>query len=252
MLARIQSFVNNVTIITGTFLDSFQDQLVYIFDGSYTIVKGMVDGTGDVATSGAAPALAAGEWRANILRAVTSLISNGALTVTSGGATITGNSGVTGTFTATSNISSSVGNVSANLALVAGTTVTAGTGLTVTSGTSSFGGPIAATASAWEIADPGNGGAIPVTASGVVNLACGAGAETRTIAIPTFNGQSMLIHMSTNGGGAITLTASQAINGVGDTNMVFASVRDMVKLEGVEVGGALRWSVTASYDVVFS
>jgi hypothetical protein len=94
------------------------------------------------------------------------------------------------------------------------------------------------------LADPGTGVAIPVTASRYVGLVVGAGAETNTLAIPTFLGQKMILNVDTIGGGTRVVTVGQGINKAGNTIITFAALRDNVVLEAVKVAGAFRWQVT--------
>lgn len=113
-----------------------------------------------------------------------------------------------------------------------------------------FQSKIAAGAAAWTIADPGNAGAIPVTASGVAPLTS-AGAETRTIAIPSFIGQKIAIICDVYVGD-IVITSSQSINQAGNTIITLGAAADMIELTGMQVGGALRWRVTANDGAALS
>lgn len=117
-------------------------------------------------------------------------------------------------------------------------------------GLTTFAGKIAATASAWAITDPGNAGAIPVTSSGVCAMTS-AGAETRTLAIPTFVGQQLTLICDTYVGN-IVVTSAQAINQAGNTTMTFGAAADYIKLEAATVGGALRWRVAANDGTTLS
>lgn len=117
-------------------------------------------------------------------------------------------------------------------------------------GLTTFAGKIAATASAWAITDPGNAGAIAVTSSGVCMLTS-AGAETRTLAIPTFVGQQLTLICDTYVGN-IVVTSAQAINQAGNTVMTFGAAADYIKLEAATVGGALRWRVAANDGTALS
>jgi hypothetical protein len=99
-------------------------------------------------------------------------------------------------------------------------------------------------------ADPGNAGAIPVTSSGQCALTS-AGAETRTLAIPTFAGQRLLLHCDVYVGN-IVVTSAQAINQTGNTIMTFGAARDNCELVGITVGGALRWQVAYNDGVALS
>lgn len=100
------------------------------------------------------------------------------------------------------------------------------------------------------LTDPGNAGAIAVTKSGSLALTS-AGAETRTLAIPTFKGQQIAIYDDTHVGN-IVITASQALNQAGNTVMTFGAVRDNCVLEAITVGGALRWQIIANDGVALS
>lgn len=111
-------------------------------------------------------------------------------------------------------------------------------------------GLLSADARAWLIPDPGNAKALPVTDSGVVPLKS-AGAETRTLAIPTFVGQKLALICDTYVGN-IVVTSSQAINQAGNTIMTFGVATDMIELTAMTVGGALRWRVTANDGVALS
>lgn len=91
------------------------------------------------------------------------------------------------------------------------------------------------------IADPGDGGAIPVTKFGTVAITT-AGAETRTLAIPTYAGQQLLLGLNVDGGDCV-ITSAQSINAAGNTTITLNDAGDFVKLEGITIGGALRWRV---------
>jgi len=128
--------------------------------------------------------------------------------------------------------------------------VTTNTAQTI-SGLKTFSANPAYTATAQQIADPGTGAAIPVTASGTVEIVT-AGAETNTLAIPTFFGQRLTLIMDTRVGGDRVVTSAQAINQAGNTIMTFGAAADMIVLEAMKVGGAFRWRVTANDGVALS
>ena len=121
---------------------------------------------------------------------------------------------------------------------------------TVLAGNVSFSAAPRAAAAAFTIADPGNAGAIPVTTDGVCALTS-AGAETRTLAIPTFMGQRLSLVCDTYVGN-IVVTSAQALNQAGNTIMTFGAVRDYIALEAITVGGALRWQVLGNDGVALS
>ena len=104
-----------------------------------------------------------------------------------------------------------------------------------------FNGKVAYGASAQTIADPGNAGAIAVTANGVCNLTT-AGAETRTLAIPTFVGQRLTLCLDTDGGDCVVTVAS-AFNQAGNTTITLNDAGDTINLVGATIGGSRRWRI---------
>jgi hypothetical protein len=112
----------------------------------------------------------------------------------------------------------------------------------------------AASATANAIADPGGANAaIPVTASGTVALTiASAGAETNTLAIPTFIGQRLTIVADTVGTGTRAITAASAVNGAGNTVMTFNAVRDQIDLIGITVAGTRAWAILLNISVTLS
>lgn len=100
------------------------------------------------------------------------------------------------------------------------------------------------------IADPGNAGAIAVTASGTCRLVSAA-AETRTLAIPTFIGQQVVLTFETDGGDVV-VTAASAINVAGNTKMTFGDIGDTISLFGAIRGGTRQWSVQGNDGVALS
>ena len=103
------------------------------------------------------------------------------------------------------------------------------------------------------IADPGNTTkAIPVTASGICEIVT-TGAETRTIAAPTFAGQVIVINMITDGGDCV-ITASAAINATGNNTMTFGEVGDVIGLVGRKTAATptYTWAVLFNDGVALS
>ena len=92
------------------------------------------------------------------------------------------------------------------------------------------------------ITDPGNGGAIPVTRSGCVALVT-AGAETRTLAAPTFVNQMLTLYFKTDGGDCV-VTAATGLNAGGNTRITLNDENDSIQLIGAYNGTALRWRVS--------
>jgi len=91
------------------------------------------------------------------------------------------------------------------------------------------------------ITDPGNAGAIPATQSGSCKIVS-AGAETRTLAIPTFAGQKLSLYMDTDGGDCV-ITSAQRINVAGNTTITLNDAGDIINLEAIRIANALRWQV---------
>lgn len=91
------------------------------------------------------------------------------------------------------------------------------------------------------IADPGDAGAIPVTRSGVCALTS-AGAETRTLAIPTFLGQRLTLVCDTYVGDIVVAT-STAVNVANNNRLTFGAVSEALELVAVSVAGALVWQI---------
>ena len=100
------------------------------------------------------------------------------------------------------------------------------------------------------IADPGNAGAIPVTASGHCEVVT-AGAETRTLAAPTFNGQELLLSMKTDGGDAV-VTCATTVNQTGNNTITLNDAGDAVRLVAKQNGANLRWSVVSNDGATLS
>lgn len=119
-----------------------------------------------------------------------------------------------------------------------------------TAGLFTFQGKQAATANAYRITDPGNGAAIPVTSDGHCPLTS-AGAETRTLATPSYVGQRLSLICDVYVGD-IVVTSAQRINQAGNTIMTFGAAADYIALEAVQIGGALRWQVAANDGVALS
>ncbi len=100
------------------------------------------------------------------------------------------------------------------------------------------------------IADPGNGGAIPVTYSGVCSITTG-GSETRSVAAPTFIGQTLEIIIDVDGGVAVVTFAS-AINQAGNTIATLTEVKDMLAVKCMQVAGVKVWRVMANDGAALS
>jgi len=100
------------------------------------------------------------------------------------------------------------------------------------------------------IADPGDGGAIPVSASGSCQLVT-EGAETRTLADPTAVGQWLNLSFKTDGGDCVITTASP-VNQTGNNTLTFADVGDHLLLIASQDGADIEWRVVANDGVALS
>ena len=99
------------------------------------------------------------------------------------------------------------------------------------------------------IDDPGDGLAIPVTASGVCALTTTeAGGETRTLAIPAFVGQQLTLTLDVDGGDCV-VTVAAAVNVTGNNTLTLDNAGETIVLVGTQVAGALVWRVAANDGV---
>lgn len=101
-----------------------------------------------------------------------------------------------------------------------------------------------------KIADPGDGGAIPVNFAGYVNLVT-AGAETRTIAAPQFVGQELQLNFITDGGDCV-ITVATFVNQTGNNTLTFADAGDVLILRAKQSGANLRWTVLHNDGIALS
>ena len=174
-------------------------------------------------------------WAGAANKAGSALAGTGAaLTLGSNGAAVasfdTGGAGLV--LAANKNLSGAAGTGAVDLSPLTGT-------FKPPTGLFTFQGKQAATAAGNNIADPGNAGAIPVTASGVCNITS-AGAETRTLAIPTFQGQRLNLCMNVDGGDVV-ITVASAFNQAANTTITMNDAGDSAELVGTLIGSALRW-----------
>jgi len=100
------------------------------------------------------------------------------------------------------------------------------------------------------ITDPGNAGAIPVTGSGHVDIVT-AGAETRTLAAPSFIGQELLVSLKTDGGNCV-VTCATTVNQTGNNTITFDDAGDAVLLVAKANGANKRWSVVSNDGAALS
>lgn len=98
-----------------------------------------------------------------------------------------------------------------------------------------------------------DGNAIPHDGrSGDSSMSVGVGAETRTLAIPTHQGQLITLVLSSTGGGTLAVTSSEAINLAGNTVATFTLAGSSLSLIAVKIGGVLRWRVLANDGAVLT
>jgi len=95
------------------------------------------------------------------------------------------------------------------------------------------------------IADPGDGGAIPVTKSGSVAITTTGVDDTRTLAIPGLAGITLAISLDVDGGDAV-ITVAAAINQAGNNTITMGDAGDIIVLTAVQVAGALVWRVVVN------
>ena len=95
------------------------------------------------------------------------------------------------------------------------------------------------------LADPGTGVAISAADSADVAITVGAGAETNTLAIPTYRGQTMGIFAESMGIGSRAITAASAINQAGNTIITLQTVNDYILLRAAmkAAAGTLAWRI---------
>lgn len=89
------------------------------------------------------------------------------------------------------------------------------------------------------ITDTGNGNAISNLASGVCPIVS-VGAETRTLDLPAFIGQEMILNMKTDGGNVV-VTVTGGVNEAGNNTINFFNTGQSLVIRGVEQGAGLVW-----------
>lgn len=100
------------------------------------------------------------------------------------------------------------------------------------------------------IADPGDGNAIPVVRSGLCTMTS-AGAETRTLAIPSVIGSKLVLSFDVDGGD-IVLTVASAANQTGNNTLTFADAGDYIILHCIQVAGVLAWRIGTNDGVALT
>lgn len=100
------------------------------------------------------------------------------------------------------------------------------------------------------IPDPGDGKDIDTSLSGTCALVT-AGSETRGLPDPSYPGQIIALYFKTDGGNCV-VTADNAVNQAGNTQITFDDAGDYIALIGIEVGSNLRWRVLQSDGVTLA
>jgi hypothetical protein len=148
------------------------------------------------------------------------------------------------TLAANKGIAALAGTASLDLSLATGTMKTP-TGIETHNGKQNAGAAVNL------IPDPGNAGAISVATDGVCAITT-AGAETSTLAAPTFVGQELCIICDTQAVGARVITVASAINKAGNTIITLAAAKDMIALKAMTVAGVKVWRVVATDGAALS
>lgn len=103
----------------------------------------------------------------------------------------------------------------------------------------------------WLIPDPGNGGALPTTKTGMIALVTG-GAETRTLADPVKEGLRLCLAFKTDGGDCVVTAASDITMSSGENVMTFADAGDYVELVSIPVGSGFKWRQVVNHGAALS
>ena len=106
--------------------------------------------------------------------------------------------------------------------------------------------------SSLSIVDPGNGQAIPVTSGGTCELTGTTGAQTRTLAAPTFAGQEITLVTKAITSGTLTITVTNLTDdgAVAKTTIAQSTAGMVTILRGILVGSTLTWIVVVSGGTV--
>lgn len=98
------------------------------------------------------------------------------------------------------------------------------------------------------IVDPSDAGALTADRSATIALTSTGVVDTRTLAIPSIAGITLLLSFDVDGGD-LAVTCAGAINVAGNTVMTFDTAGEYIKLEAATVAGALVWRVIANDGV---
>ena len=110
--------------------------------------------------------------------------------------------------------------------------------------------PYDASLDVWQILDPGNGGVIPISQSGSVELVIGSGAETTTLPRPENPGTRLTINAVTVDGGSRSITATGDFDESGSGTVVFNNAGEFLELVSVRSSWNTNvWRVVGSDGV---
>lgn len=101
------------------------------------------------------------------------------------------------------------------------------------------------------VADPGDGGALPVTRSGTIAITTTGVDDTRTLAIPALAGTRLTLSLDVDAGDAV-ITVASAANQAGNNTLTMADAGDIIELIAIQVGGVLAWRIGANDGVALT
>ena len=102
-----------------------------------------------------------------------------------------------------------------------------------------------------DIADPGDGVAIPVIDSGNIQIVTAA-AETNTLAAPSAEGQELLLVCKTHAVGDRVVTVATLVNQTGNNTLTFGAAGDTILLKAMNIGDVVLWRVAYNDGVALS
>lgn len=96
-----------------------------------------------------------------------------------------------------------------------------------------------------QVADPGNAGALSVAYPyAVINITT-AGAETRTVAAPTFANQRLVVAFDVRVGNVV-ITSATTLNSTLNNTVTLDAAGKWVEFQAVRLAGALVWRATTA------
>jgi len=101
------------------------------------------------------------------------------------------------------------------------------------------------------VTDPGDAGVIPVTRSATIAFTTTGVVDTRSLAIPSVAGVSLLFSFDVDVGDLV-ITAASGINVAANTVMTFDTIGQYIRLEAAQVAGVMVWRVIANDGVALT